>query len=215
MIAYFIKCFLASLFAAIAAPFVVLLGLPFARENESRSTQFTQHTAPTLYKRHIDLPDWLLWFQNEEDGLTGDSRGWYWNSYFPAWVPGWIKMWWWSGVRNPANYLKRNILGVDVRNAAIFKYAGQDYVRDDFDNTGFQVLFADQFKPDNLQPDLRKLTKTAWALYWVRRWGKSKRAVVVQIGAKVKLSHNGAVYEDERDYWKGITAEINPFKSID
>ena len=203
---YFLKCLLASTFAIIASPVMVLIGLPFARENQSRVTQFTQHTNPTLYKKHIDLPDWLRWFQNEEDGMTGDSRGWYWNTYFPAWVPGWFKLWYWSGVRNPANYLKRNILGVDVRDISVVKMKGQDHVRDDFDSTGWHILRADTL-------DGYKVGR-AWALYWVRRWGQSNRAIVVQLGAKIKLSHNGVEYEEERDYWKGITFEVNPVKDV-
>jgi len=204
MLGYFLKCFLASTFAVIASPFAAMIGLPFARENMSRVTQFTQHVSPTLYKKHIDLPDWLRWFQNEEDGMTGDSRGWYWNTYFPAWVPGWFKLWYWSGVRNPANYLKRNILGVDVRDKLIEVINGQDYVRDDLQSTGFQILHAVDHAGDVV----------AWSLYWVRRWGQSNRAIVVQLGAKIKVDHNGVKYEEERDYWKGITFEVNPAKDI-
>lgn len=201
---YFSQCFFASTFAILISPFAVLIGLPFARENQSRVQRFTKHVSPTAFKRHIDLPDWLLWFQNREDGMTGDARGWYWNLYFPDWVPDWFKMWWWSGIRNPANCLKRNILGVDVRDITVEKVRGDDFVRDDFDNTGFQILRGVDESGE----------AQVWALYWVRRWGESNRAIVVQLGAKIKLDHNGVEYDDERDYLKGITFEVNPVKDI-
>lgn len=37
---------------------------------------------------------------------------------------------------------------------------------------------------------------------------------VVQLGAKIKLSHNGVQYADPVDYWKGVTFEINPAKDV-
>jgi hypothetical protein len=60
---------------------------------------------------NYELPHWLKWLQNHEDGLTGDKRGWYWNIYM-AGRPAWWKMLIWSAWRNPFNYLKRVVLGV-------------------------------------------------------------------------------------------------------
>ncbi len=152
---------------------------------------------------HYDLPNWLKWLQNPEDGLTGDSRGWYWNVKMKG-KPAWFKMWWWSGVRNTYNYLKRFIIGIDIRKFTFHKLCGADYVRDDLINQGFQILYA---KP-----------KDGWfprpMLYWVRQWGDSNRAIVLQIGWKIKLEHNGTAYEDEWDYYKGLTFEPNPYKDI-
>jgi len=180
----------------------VAIGLPFKKP--VKYIEFTQYKEPAEGVYQYRLPDWLKWFSNPEDFLSGDSRGWYWNTYFPTWVPSWFKMWWWSGVRNPYNYLKRIVIGVDIRKFTFHKLVGQDYVRDDFDNCGFQILYA---KP-----------KSGWLprpmLYWVRRWGTSDRAIVVQIGWKIKLSHDGLVEKDEWDYFKGCTCEINPGKSI-
>ena len=181
---------------------MVAVGLPFAKP--TRYIKFTQYKSPTSGVYQMQLPDWLKWFSNPEDGLTGDSRGWYWNTYFPAWVPSWFKMWWWSGVRNPYNYLKRIVIGLDIRKFTFHKLCGQDYVRDDFNSCGFQILYA---RP-----------KSGWLvrpmLYWVRRWGQSDRAIVVQIGWKIKLSHNSAIEEDEWDNFKGVTFEPNFYKDI-
>ena len=166
--------------------------------------EFTIHKNPTQKVMNYDLPDWLKWFQNPEDGLIGDIRGWYWNTYFPEWVPSWVKMWYWSGVRNTYNYFKRVVIGVDIRKHTFHKLVGVDYVRDDFNSEGFQILYA---KPKN-----------GWfprpMLYWVRRWGNSNRAICFQFGWKIKLSHNNETYDYEWDYYKGFTIEPNPFKDI-
>jgi len=154
--------------------------------------------------QNYELPDWLKWLQNPEDNLTGDKRGWYWNIYM-AGRPAWWKMLIWSAWRNPWNWLKRIGTGCDVRTHTITKLCGANYVRDDFDNTGFQILLA---KPE------KGITKPA--VYWVRRWGQSNRAIVVQLGWKIKLEHNGVIYseEDKYDYYKGWTIEIQTAKDI-
>ena len=166
--------------------------------------QFTEHIYPYAMYIKYDVPAWLKWFSNPEDGLIGDSRGWYWNTYFPVWVPAWFKMWWWSAIRNPWNYLKRFVIGINIRKFTFHKLCGQDYVRDDLMHCGFQILYA---KP-----------KKGWfprpMLYWVRRWGSSDRAIVVQVGWKIKLSHDGLIEKDEWDYFKGITFEPNFYKDI-
>lgn len=174
---------------------LVAIGLFFKKDLGLRV--FTDGTPVNNY----ELPNWLKWMQNPEDNLTGDKRGWYWNIKM-AGKSDWFKMWWWSGVRNTYNYFKRITIGCDVRKHVITKVCGQDYVRDDFNSTGFQILIA---RGEGLPKP---------ALYWVRRWGKTNRAIVVQLGWKIKLSHNGVIYEDDLDYYKGMTAEPNPFKDI-
>jgi hypothetical protein len=153
--------------------------------------------------QHYDLPSWLKWFSNPIDGLTGDRRGWYWNIYMEG-KPAWLKMFWWSAFRNQYNYLKRYVIGIDMREYVVTKIAGQDVVRDSFEGTGFHILKA--------TPDDGGWNK--YTLYWVMRWFKSNRAIVVQLGWKIKLSHNGMHQEDESKYWKGFTIEPNPFKDI-
>lgn len=178
---------------------IILVGIGLLFKVDKGLRHFSDGTTIRQY----ELPDWLKWFQNPVDHLTGDKRGWYWNEHMKG-KPAWFKMWWWSGVRNPLNYFKLRIMGIDVREHVIIKMCGQDFVRDDFDNAGFQILLA---KPDNEGMDKP-------SLYWVMRWFDSNRAIVMQLGWKIKLSHNEIQEENENKYWKGWTFEVNPFKDI-
>ena len=188
---------------------LVAIGLPFAQRRSNLPVTFSQYKNPEPYKYDIDLPDWLRWLQNVEDGLMGDDRGWFWNVYKPALVPdSWwanptFKMWWWSAIRNPWNYLKRFVIGIDVRHFTFHKLIGDDYVRDDLNNQGFQILVA--------------MPKNGWLprpmLYWVKELHNG-RGICFQFGWKIKLSHGKLVERDEWDYWKGITLEPNPFKNL-
>ena len=179
---------------------LVAVGLFFKQDLGLR--HFTDGTTIQAY----ELPNWLSWLQNPVDNLTGDSRGWYWNIKM-AGKPAWFKMWWWSGVRNPWNYLKLRVIGIDMREHVVTKIIGQDVVRDDFINTGFQILRAGRYYACNY--------RDKYSLYWVMRWFKSNRAIVMQLGWKIKLSHNGMTEENENKYWKGFTFEVNPIKRID
>ncbi len=188
----------AVLFLLMLPLLLVAMGLPFRRYLGIR--KFTNG----LQTNDYELPDWLLWLHNPEDHLTGDKRGWYWFEYFPAWVPAWFKMLWWSGWRNPFNYLKRVVIGIDILDYTFHKLCGQDYVRDDMRSTGFQILYA--------KPKAGGMVKPM--LYWVRPWGKTTRALVWQWGWKIKLEHNTAVYEEQWDYFKGFTFEPQFYKDI-
>ena len=95
-------------------------------------------------------------------------------------------------------------MGADVRHYFIVKLKGDDFVRDNLGSEGFQILKA--IPRDDKIPH--------WTLYWVRQWGKSNRAIVIQLGAKIKLSHNDVYYDDPVDYFKGVTFQINPMKDI-
>jgi len=180
------------------APLVlVAVGLPFKRYKGDRLL----NNGKTI--KQYELPDWLGWLHNLEDGLTGDWRGWYWFEYFPDWVPGWFKMLWWSGVRNPWNKLKRFVIGIDVRQYNIVKLCGVDYVRDDLDSQGFQILIAHPLDGGLPRP----------MLYWVKDLHKG-RGICFQFGWKIKLEHNDIKYVDEYDYWKGFTFEPNIYKDL-
>ncbi|GEM_PF-3721121 len=185
--------------ALLLLPFVLVgAGLLFKRPMGTRTF------ANGLTIRDYELPPCLRWLHNPEDHLTGDKRGWYWCEYFPNWVPAWFKMLWWSGWRNPFNYLKRVVMGVDIRDYTFHKLCGQDYVRDDLRSTGFQILYAKPKKGGMVRP----------MLYWVRPWGNSTRAIVCQWGWKIKLAHGDAEYDNEWDYFKGLTFEPQLFKDI-
>lgn len=189
--------------AVILVPMVVV-GIGMFFKKPIKEVEFTIHKEPEPKVTMYDLPNWLKWFQNPEDGLIGDIRGWYWNTYFPVWVPAWFKMWYWSAVRNTYNYFKRIVIGIDIREYTFHKLVGDDYVRDDLENEGFQILYAKPVKGGIPKP----------MLYWVKRWGKSKRGICLQIGWKIKLSHNHETYDKDIDYYKGCTLEPNFFKDL-
>lgn len=176
---FFIAGFFAQLGFILTGPAVVLIALPFAKNN------------------HLPRCAWP--WGNEEDGINGDNRGWYWYTYCPEWWPNWFRSWWWLVVRNPANNAKRYWLGFDVRSKKIETIAGQDYVRDDLRSTGWQLVKAGR----------------RFHLYVVKRYGSSTRALVIELGNKFQVRHNGVRYADPRDYWKGFTFEVNPYKDIE
>lgn len=184
------------MFFIIAPMMLTAIGLPFKKSLGKR--KFKDGTKID----HYDLPDWMKWMQNPEDGLTGDSRGWYWNEKM-AGKPTWFKMWWWSGVRNTWNYLKRCVIGIDVRKFEIKKLCGQDYVRDDLVNQGFQILYAAPKKGFFVRP----------MLYWVKPLRGSK-GICFQLGWKIELEDNTRIREDEIDYFVGATFELNPYKDL-
>jgi len=145
----------------------------------------------------VHLPKWAWLWDNDADGARGDKRGWYWCEYMPK-MPTAFKYWFWLAIRNPANNFKRFVLGFGIRKEEIKTIYGVDYVRDDFNSTGWQLV------------------KAGWRyhLYIVRRYGESDRALVIEFGNKFQVRHNDATYEDEHKYFKGFTFEINPNKGI-
>lgn len=185
---------------------LVPIGLAFRKKDESTAKPFTQYNTNRQWV-YEDLPNWLKPWQNIEDGLRGDHRGWWDLNSKGSDSSTLFNMFWWSGVRNPFNYFKRFMIGCDVRQYAITKLAGQEYVRDDFNSTGWQCLKA---KP--MHKSGRWLPR--YSFYGVWRYGQSNRALVIQLGNKIKLSHNSDIETDEYDYYKGFTFEINPFKDI-
>ncbi|MBL1321498.1 MAG: hypothetical protein COA63_010635 [Methylophaga sp.] len=184
-----------TLFIIFAPLVLVAIGLPF------KVSQGVREFRDSTSTEQFDLPNWLLWLQNPEDGLTGDSRGWYWNVYMQG-KPDWIKMLIWSGWRNPWNYFKRVFMGVDIRQHRMILKVGQNHVRDDIGSEGFQVLVAEHktkhrlFKP--------------FGIYWVVPY-KNKNGFMYgcRIGWKIKLSHNTPQNEEfELDYYKAPTFRI-------
>lgn len=185
----------------IVAGFVIIpIGLLFKKEDKSITEKFKYGHG---YWYPVHLPKILEPWDNLEDGFRGDRQGRYWNRDSNI-KSEFLKMINWGAFRNPFNNYKRYKLGIDIRHHVFTKLAGQDYVRDDLDNTGWQFL-----KGTNKSGE-----SDAYMFYLVYRYGSSNRGLVIQLGNKIKLSHNTAVEEDEYDYWKGFTMEINPFKDI-
>lgn len=218
-----------TLIPILLGPIVVAIGLLFSRIDSSQLPRpFTDYKKDQLWK-FVRLPRIFLWWDNLYDGFRGDTRGW-WAEYadekvFFGLLPllrkiglpinklesdSYLAMWWWGAVRNPANWIKRNFLNMDIRQCTCEVLAGQDYVRDDFQNTGFQLLRAVRIEDG----------KTYWRVYWVRRWGSSNRAIVVEFGYEFAPKHwtaakNGE-YDGDREYknFKAFAYGFNPFKDI-
>ena len=188
---FFALGFLAQLVFIITGLFVCLL--PKTKE-ESKAVDFTANMGVWF---PVHLPGWAWWWDNDADGGRGDKRGWFWMEYMLDGNEA-FKYWFWLAIRNPANNFKRKVLGFDIRNAKIETVSGQDFVRDDFQSTGFQLV------------------RAGWRyhLYYVRRYGSSNRAMVIEFGNKFQVRHNGATYHSEHKYTKGFTMEFAPFKDI-
>lgn len=165
-------------------------------KREEESKPFTVSTnVGVWFPVHLHSLFWL--WDNDRDGARGDHRGWYWMEYLPS-MPESVKYWWWLAIRNPANNFKRFILGFDIRTAKIETVYGQDYVRDDFNSTGWQLVKAGN----------------RYHFYLVYRYGQSDRALVIELGNKFQVRHNHGVYESEHKYFKGFTFEVNLYKDI-
>lgn len=190
-----------QIFGILLGLVIVPIGLMRTRVYPDSERQFTQYNTHRTWVLER-LPTWCLWWDNPIDGCRGDKRG-YWDSHSPTRDSShWLSKFWWMAVRNPFNYFKRFVLGCDVRVFDIETIGGITAydVRDDLEHTGFQFLKCGPF----------------YHLYWVRRWGKSKRGLVVELGNKFGYRHRSVEYprESRYKYFKGFTFEINPFKDI-
>ena len=191
--AFFVAGFLAQLIFIITGLFVCLLP---KTKDKSKCVPFTvPSNIGSWFPVH--LPKWAWYFDNDRDGARGDHRGWYWMEYIPDY-PDAFKYWFWLAIRNPANNFKRYVLGFDIRKETIRTIYGDNYVRDDFESAGFQLVKAGH----------------RYHLYWVKRYSESDRALVIELGNKFQVRHNGAVYESEHKYFKGFTFEVNFWKDI-
>lgn len=198
--------FVVQLVGIVLGLIVVPFGMLFRKLDKSTAKNFTEFNTDRQWV-YEDLPSWLKPWQNIEDGLRGDHRGWWDANSYGQDSSKLFNMFWWSAIRNPFNYFKRFTLGCDIRKYLIVKLAGQDHVRDDLRSTGWHVL-----KARPLHKSWLKLPR--YTFYGVFRYGKSNRALVIQLGNKIKLEHNSVVEKDEYDNYKGFTFEINPFKDI-
>lgn len=191
--------FVLTLWFCLLGVVIVPVALFLVNDSHKNLTYRSEGTNEWWYRT---LPKWAKMWDNKVDGALGDpdfrwaSRdipfGWKNTSY--------LGQFWWMAIRNPANYLKRFVLSCDVRKNRVEKIAGQDYVRDDLDSTGWQFLKCGKF----------------YTFYGVWKWPKTERAVVVQLGNKFDLEDNYKTYLKDQDYkyYKGFTFEINPFKFI-
>ncbi len=172
-------------------------------EDKSKKIPF-KYPAGFWYPSHV--PKWLWLWGNDEDGFMGDTQGRWWNRDAYDWLdtPA-KKSIFWMTIRNPANNLKRYVLGCDIREYVITTLIGQDFVRDNMVAHGFQFVKATPVNGHGIP---------RYGLYWVVPYGKSGRGLVIQLGNKIRKEHNQATYEEPLDYFKGITWEIAVYKDI-
>lgn len=195
-----------QLIGMITGIFFVPLMLLFGKFDKSSEQKFTLYNKDRYWIREV-FPKVFWPWDNIEDSSTGDHRGWWDANCFKGNSRLWINRFWWLAIRNPFNNFKRYILGIDSRQYNYSLLAGQDYVRDDLQSTGWQFLKA--------SPKLGSSKRLPrYQFYLVARWGGSTRALVVQLGNKMKLSHQDRVEKEEIDYFSGFTFEVNPWKDI-
>ena len=209
MIAGFLRCFLyalAGLPITFAGFFVVAIALPF-RKTSGEPKTYSQY--PELGRWWlVTLPSWALWWDNKFDGAWGDKRGWWANYCRETYCKpetSFEAMWKWLALRNPANWWSRVVTGVDVSQCLVEKVAGQDVVSDSVGKTGWQVLRA-------LRNDGKCFPRLYVVLPW---WFDQSHAVMIDIGWKIKLSHNRTTPDAEpSDRLKGSVFTLSPWKTL-
>lgn len=182
---------------------IVPLMLLFGKFDKESEKPFTDYNTDRNWIREV-FPRIFYPWDNLEDSSVGDQRGWWDLNCFGSDSRRFLNRFWWLAIRNPFNNFKRYILGCDVRKYTMKLLAGQPYVRDDFDSVGWQFIKA--------EPKEGKIP--CYTFYGVWRYGSSNRALVIQLGNKVRLEHNHKVEIEEIDYFKGFTFEIALFKDI-
>lgn len=198
--------FIAQLIGMLLGLFIVPIMLMFGDWQPESRKKFTTFHRERYWMRE-KFPKVFWPWDNIEDSSVGDHRGW-WDAYcYKGNAYLWRNRFWWLAIRNPFNNFKRYVLGIDSREYNYSLLAGQSYVRDDFHSTGWQLLKASP-------KDSSKKWLPRYQFYLVARYGASDRALVMQLGNKMKLSHQDKVEDKEIDYFSGFTFEINVFKDI-
>ena len=196
--------FFAQIPLILIGPIVVACMLPFRKTDESTRKPYTE------YPQH---GSWVFtnfpgWRGNPCDGLLGDKRGWWANycrEHYGLPETDWRCMVMWAGFRNPLNALSRLVSGVDVSRCLIEKLWGDDVVIEEPGIGGSQYLIA-----------RRDDGKTFPRLFCVfPYWFDPTHAFLIDIGWKIKLSHNGTP-RDARlaDRAKGIVFTLSHWKTL-
>jgi hypothetical protein len=193
-----------TLFGLIA----VAVGIPFRRTFPETTKQFKDpRYAANGSWRLVRMPKWLLWYDNINDGLTGDKRGWYDNyckERFGKPGESFIGMYWWAAIRNPNNYFNRYVTGVDVSRCTFEKLAGNT---DDWDEDKDCYIFIKATDKYNG----KKYYQFAFTKKW---WFNKNKAIIGRFGWKIELHHQN-ISEDapETERFKGNVYRITPWKT--
>ena len=186
-----------------AGLFVVAAMIPFRTTDESTRKPYTQYP---------ELGDYVFtnfsgWWGNPFDGLVGDKRG-----EFAKWcvdhniTPGsFLAMWIWTTQRNPANAWSRLVVGVDMAFAKVEKMFGDAAMVEEKGIYCVQFLCA-------TAKDGREYCRFFVCLPW---WFRPDKAVMVDIGWKVKLTHNGTTDTAKPSArYKGHVCTLSPWKGV-
>lgn len=202
MIWGFIRSFLLALLGlpvSILGLAVVWFALPYAKP-EGDDKPFTQYPQWGRWML-VRLPKWALWWDNAFDGLWGDKRGWWANYCLGQYDQSYASrkcMWYWSALRNPANYFSRNVCGVDVSTLTIQQVGG---TLTGEGSNGYMLL---RGKGDKIYPR-----------FYCEYRLKGEHGLMIDIGWKIKLSHNGTALDaPEKDRLKGIVFTLSPWKEL-
>ena len=191
----------AGLMMSILGLVVVLVALPF-RTAPVTPAQFTNYPSLGSWAL-VRLPKWALWWDNCFDGMWGDKRGW-WANRCGGKHDSIKNMWLWAAVRNPSNYFSRVVCGVDVSCCVITKVAGRNHVSEAPGQREWQILKA--VRADGV------VFPRLFASIAITR----DHAFMIDIGWKVKLSHNGMSVRTAApsDRCKGCVFTISPWKAL-
>lgn len=147
------------------------------------------------------------WFGNPFDGLYGDKRGWWIGVCRAAGRDpyGYLSMWLWAAVRNPVNAWSRLVAGCDVSRCEVKKVWGADAVVEEPGRGGAQYLVAHR--------DDGKLYPRFFAV--VPWFFDPAHAVMLDVGWKIKLSHNGTAPDAKpSDRYKGLVFTASVWKTL-
>ena len=177
----------------LALPFLTLEGPPVA---------FTQ--APGFWSLRR-LPAWAWLWSNDRDGALGDKRGWWHlNTPFGLGAYHWFSQLWWLAIRNPANNMRFCPWFSCPLAECDYRYWGDESVKDRPGQGGRRLLLATH----------KTTGRRYYGFYGVWQWSAT-RALVVQLGFKPEPSDWAEDYSaDPSAQWKGLTFEVNPWKSI-
>lgn len=152
------------------------------------------------------LPRWAYLWDNPYDGSLGDEHFRWAGKDIPfGWKnTGFLARWWWLAMRNPLHRFKSFIICCDIRLCKFFLLAGQPFVRDRADATGYQLALA-----------VRNDGALFWRIYWVWKWPWWPRAAIVEIGHEFRADHWQEDYSGrEFKNFKGFAFLIHPCKPI-
>jgi hypothetical protein len=184
----FVFLFFSDVFFDLLGLVMVAIALPFRVESVSVDDG----------RKIINLPKWAWLWGNDFDGVQGDKRGW-WAANTPfGWdVNGYMAMYWWTAIRNPANNMRMLKLYQAPITGSTITYKGDYNVADKPGQGGWQFV-----KLVSLEG------RSYYGFYFVKQWSQT-HASVMRFGFKISPDQQGTV-----DLPKGETTRINPWKAI-